>query len=92
MFFNKEEVFHRVHRRWNKAGQKQDGYLGIHTNTRCKLPGFISVGPIYNGNRKLGLAWFDVRVRVGSPEYFELDEIMKQVCNELRLQYMEVTK
>lgn len=91
-FFNKDEIFHRIHSRWNKSGQMLKEAIGIHQNTRCKLSGFISVGPLFQNNIKLGLAWFDIRIRVGSPEYFELDEMLKQVCSELRLSYKEVTK
>ncbi len=91
MFFNKEEVATRVARR----NRKPDWYgstIMIHSNTRCKLSGFLAVGPLY---QHTGLSWFDIRVRVGSPEYFELDTIMKELCRDFTqygLKYQEVTK
>lgn len=90
MFFNKEEVFNRVHRRWNKLGQVMHDPIGIHHNTRCKLDGFLAVGPLYQG--KHGMAWFDIRIKVGTEACTELENILRQVCNELRISYSDVGK
>jgi len=91
MFFNKEEIVARIVRR-NRSDEWSGSVVGIHGNTRCKLHGFVAVGPLH---QKAGFSWFDIRIRVGSTQYFELDTILKEACQELaqfNLHYQEVTR
>lgn len=91
MFFNKEELVARFVRR-NRNGEWGGSTVCIHSNTKCKLSGFLAVGPIYKGT---GFAWFDIRVAAGSPVYFELDRLLKEVCEDFpqyQLKYQEAVK
>lgn len=52
---------------------------------RCKLPGFYSIGPIFDGHP---MPWIDIYV--GSKQRYEFfNDLLQRACKELRIDYVD---
>lgn len=92
MFFSKDELVRRIAKR-NSDNRYSGSTLVIHSNAKCKLPGFVGVGPYVAGS--LPASWFDMRIVVGSTEYHELDRLLKEIVKEYSqfgLAYLGITE
>ncbi len=79
-----EELLSRIHRRWS-VRYKDLGPITMHKKPKCKLSGFVGIGP---GDVSL----FDVRCRIGSPDYFDLDDKLQIACRGVGLPYKPVDR
>jgi hypothetical protein len=85
-----DELSSRLYRRWSKLGYVDMGPISIHKNTNCRVSGFVGIGPMYTAD--VGSAWFDIRCKVGSLNWFELDDKVAEACRRVGLPYQRVQR
>jgi hypothetical protein len=81
-YFTKDEIGRKIFLCYERNGRRQIGPIAVHRNSKCRVDGFVGIGPWYQGR---GISWFDIK------DDKELKQIVREVCGRLGLNFVDKT-